>query len=93
MFKKVNVPILGLVENMSYFICENCDKKHYIFANGGAKKEAKNSNITFLGELPLDINLRIQSDEGRPACIDNSESLISKLYLKIANKINDNLNF
>ena len=92
MFKKVNVPIIGLVENMSYFICDDCNKKHYIFSNGGAKKEAEKSNIPFLGELPLDINLRIQSDEGRPAIIDNKNSSISKLYLDIANNVEKNIN-
>ena len=92
MFKKVNVPILGLVENMSYFICDNCDKKHYIFSNGGAKKEAEISKIPYLGELPLDTNLRIQSDQGKPACIEDDQSLISKLYLSIANKINNSQN-
>ncbi len=87
MFKKVNVPILGIVENMSFFICDNCEQKHYIFSNGGVKKEADNFNIPYLGELPLDKDLRIQSDEGKPSCIDNPNSLISKIYLEMANKI------
>ena len=87
MFKKVNVPIHGIVENMSFFICDNCEQKHYIFSNGGVRKEAKNFNIPFLGELPLDKDLRIQSDEGKPSCIHNPNSSISKLYLEMANKI------
>ena len=92
MFKKVGVPILGLVENMSYFICDQCNQKHYIFANGGAKKEAENSHIPYLGELPLDKNLRIQSDEGKPTCIDDPNGNMSLSYLKIAEKIDDSLN-
>ena len=91
MFKKVDVPILGLVENMSYFICDQCNQKHYIFANGGAKKEAENSHIPYLGELPLDKNLRIQSDEGKPTCIDDPNGNMSLSYLKIAEKIDSSL--
>ena len=87
MFKKVNVPILGLVENMSYFICDNCNEKHYIFSNDGAKKEAAKFQIPFLGSLPIDKELRIQSDEGRPACIDKPDGNISNHYLEIAKSI------
>ena len=87
MFKKVNVPILGLVENMSYFICDNCNEKHFIFANNGAKKEAEKFQIPFLGSLPIDKELRIQSDEGRPACIDKPDGDIAKQYLEIAKSI------
>ena len=87
MFKRVNVPLMGLVENMSYFICDNCNEKHFIFSNDGAKKEAEKFQIPFLGSLPIDKELRIQSDEGRPACIDNPTGDIAKNYFKIANNI------
>jgi len=87
MFKKVNVPILGLVENMSYFICDNCNEKHFIFSNDGAKQEAEKFQIPFLGSLPIDKELRIQSDEGRPAPIDKPEGNIAKQYLEIAKSI------
>ncbi len=87
MFKKVNVPILGLVENMSYFICDNCEEKHFIFSNDGAKKEAEKFQIPFLGSLPIDKELRIQSDEGKPACIDKPDGDIAKQYLEIAKSI------
>jgi len=87
MFKKVNVPVLGIVENMSYFICNNCNQRHEIFSYGGAKKESEKYKTNFLGELPIDINLRINSDEGKPICISNSESNIAKKYLDIARKI------
>ena len=87
MFKRVNVPILGLVENMSYFICDNCNEKHFIFSNNGAKKEAEKFQIPFLGSLPIDKELRIQSDEGRPACIDKPDGDIAKQYLEIAKSI------
>jgi ATP-binding protein involved in chromosome partitioning len=87
MFKKVNVPILGIVENMSYFICDSCNKRHEIFSYGGVKKEAEKFNISFLGELPLDKKLREQSDQGQPACIDNPNGEIAKIYLSIAQSV------
>ncbi len=87
MFKRVNVPVIGLVENMSYFVCDNCEEKHYIFSHEGAKKEAEKFQIPFLGTLPLDKELRVQSDEGRPSCIDNPKGNIAKKYLEIARLI------
>ena len=87
MFKRVNVPILGLVENMSYFICDNCNQKHFIFSNDGAKKEAEKFQIPFLGSLPISKDLRIQSDEGRPSCIDDPNGEIAKIYIEIAKSI------
>ena len=87
MFKRVDVPVLGVVENMSYFICSNCDERHEIFSNGGAKKEAQKFQTNFLGELPIDKNLRINSDKGLPACISEPGSQISNLYIEIAKKV------
>ena len=87
MFKKVNVPILGIIENMSYFLCTTCDTKHPIFGNGGAKIEAEKLGVPFLGEVPLDPTLRITSDEGNPIIIKEPEHIISKVYMEIASKI------
>ena len=92
MFKKVNVDILGIVENMSYFICDNCNQKHYIFSKNGAKKEAEEFKIPFLGEIPIDINLRIQSDNGIPALIDNPDGEIAKKFISIAKNLKKSLN-
>ena len=91
MFKKVNVDILGIVENMSYFICENCNEKHFIFSKDGAKKEAEKFKVPFLGNIPIDKRLREQSDEGRPACIDNPDGEIAKKFISIAREINQQL--
>ena len=66
MFKKVNVPIIGIVENMSYYICPHCDAKANIFSNGGAKQTSKDMEVKFLGEIPLDADIRINSDKGQP---------------------------
>ena len=87
MFKRVDVPILGIVENMSYFICSNCQERHEIFSNGGAKLEAEKFKINFLGELPINKNLRINSDKGLPECISEPEGEMAKLYFEIAKKI------
>jgi ATP-binding protein involved in chromosome partitioning len=84
MFRRVDVPVLGIVENMSYFICSNCDERHEIFSHGGAKKEAENFITSYLGELPLVTSLRIHSDEGEPMCISEPESEIAKIYIQIA---------
>lgn len=91
MFNRVDVPVLGIVENMSYFICSNCDARHEIFSSGGAQKEAEKFQTTFLGEIPIDIKLRINSDEGRPICISEPESKIATTYLKIAETVNKNI--
>ena len=91
MFNRVQVPVLGIVENMSYFICSNCDERHEIFSNGGARKEAEKFQVSFLGELPIDKNLRIHSDEGRPICISEPESYLAKIYIDIAKKVHKDL--
>ena len=92
MFKKVGVDILGIVENMSYFICDNCNEKHFIFSKDGAIKEADKFKVPFLGSIPINKQLRQQSDTGQPSCIDNPDGEISKIYLMIAKKINQSLN-
>ena len=91
MFKRVDVKVLGLVENMSYFICENCNEKHYIFDKDGVKNEAEKFQIPFLGDIPIDKKLREQSDAGKPSCIENPNSDISKKYINIAKNLNDML--
>ena len=91
MFKKVNVPVLGIVENMSYFICDSCNKRHEIFSYGGAKEAAKEFDTNFLGEIPIDKNLRIQSDNGNPLCISAPNSEVSEIYLSIVKKIDESL--
>ena len=87
MFKKVNIPVIGLIENMSYFICDKCNQRHEIFSHGGAKQESKKLKTNFLGEIPINKDLRICSDQGKPILIKKPESEISKIYLEIANKL------
>ncbi len=93
MFKRVEVKVLGLVENMSYFMCDNCNEKHYIFNKDGVKKESEKLQIPFLGDIPIDKKLRENSDEGLPVCINDPESEIAKKYINIAkNLANSNNN-
>lgn len=76
MFEKVNIPIIGVVENMSYFLCDGCTKRHNIFDHGGVQAAAKTMGLPFLGEIPLRPSIRISSDVGTPECsLKESESL------------------
>jgi ATP-binding protein involved in chromosome partitioning len=72
MFQKLNVPILGIVENMSYYICPKCGNREEIFGYGGAREAAKKLGLPFLGEIPIDVNIRVKSDGGRPVALDSS---------------------
>ncbi len=72
MFQKLNVPILGIVENMSYYLCPKCGHREEIFGHGGAREAAKKLNFPFLGEIPLDLSIREQSDAGKPVALDSS---------------------
>lgn len=92
MFKRVDVQVLGLVENMSYFVCDNCNEKHYIFSKEGVKKESEKLQIPFLGDIPIDKRLREQSDDGTPSCINDPEGHISNKYISIAKNLDDTLN-
>lgn len=84
MFQKVDVPILGIIENMSYFQCPHCGGRSDIFSHGGAHAEADKLNIPFLGEIPLDIAVRQKSDEGMPLTLSDPEGPIAAQYRAIA---------
>lgn len=77
MFGKVNVPILGLIENMSTHICSNCGHEDHIFGHGGAKSEADDLGVTFLGEIPLNIDIRVAGDDGAPQGL--SDNIVSEI--------------
>jgi len=87
MFDKVMIPIVGLVENMSYFICDGCGKEHDIFSRGGARQAAERFQIPFLGEIPITAALRIGGDEGVPILVQDANSPVSKSFLEIAAKL------
>jgi ATP-binding protein involved in chromosome partitioning len=71
MFQKLNVPILGIVENMSYYVCPECGHREHIFGHGGAREAAEKLGYAFLGEIPLDTRIRAQSDRGQPVALDD----------------------
>ena len=87
MFKKVNVPLLGLIENMSSFCCPTCNHIIPIFGHGGARLEAETRGIPFLGEIPLDMKIRQTSDDGRPIVATDPEGVHAKHYIKIAGQL------
>ena len=86
MFEKVNVPIVGIVENMSTHICTNCGHAEAIFGEGGAAKMCADYNVPFLGGLPLDIRIREQTDSGRPTVVADPDGPIAQIYREIARK-------
>jgi len=87
MFEKLNVPIIGVVENMSHFICPTCNDKHYIFGDGGAKKISEQFKIPFLGEIPLNSGIMSGSDLGKPIMISHSDSPSAVAFRSAAKNI------
>ncbi len=87
MFKKTGTPILGIIENMSYFICPHCGKQSDIFGSHGAQKTAENMGETFLGAIPLEMEIRETSDNGTPIVASAPDSPHTKSYESIAEKI------
>ena len=87
MFRKVDVPLLGIVENMSYFVAPDTGKRYDIFGHGGAKKEAERLGVAFLGEVPLEMGIRESSDDGRPVVAAKPDGPEAKIYRDIAAKV------
>jgi ATP-binding protein involved in chromosome partitioning len=87
MFTKVNVPVIGIVENMSYFVCTKCGERHEIFGHGGAREEASRIGVPFLGEIPLDKEVRLRSDSGEPVVATQPDSLHTALYRDVARQV------
>jgi len=82
MFQQVNVPVLGIVENMSYFCCPECGHRAEIFGHGGARFEAEKLGVPFLGEIPLEATIRLQADSGVPIAVTENQ-----YYAPIAAKL------
>ncbi|MCK1369184.1 Mrp/NBP35 family ATP-binding protein [Bradyrhizobium sp. 4] len=91
MFKKVNVPVLGIVENMSYFQCPQCGTKSDIFGHGGARHEAEKLGVPFLGEVPLHMAIRATSDAGTPVVDSEPDGPHAAIYRAIAGQVRDQL--
>jgi ATP-binding protein involved in chromosome partitioning len=92
MFRKVNVPVLGLIENMSYFACPHCGERTEIFSHGGAKIAAQNFAVPFLGEVPLDIRIREGGDQGEPIVAQKGDSPIKAAFRQIAVQLSAQVN-
>jgi ATP-binding protein involved in chromosome partitioning len=91
MFRRVNVPVLGIVENMSTFVCPQCGARSDIFGHGGARREAERLGVPFLGEVPLDIAIREKSDSGSPVVATAPDSSHAQYYRDIATRVRDGL--
>jgi len=91
MFRQVNVPIFGIIENMTSFVCPHCNEESHIFGHGGAADTAKELGCEFLGGIPLHMSLRESADAGKPIVVSDSENPISKAYAKIAAGIKEKL--
>ncbi len=87
MFRKVDVPVFGIIENMSYFVCPSCGERSEIFGHGGARREAEKLGIEFLGEIALDIAIRETSDSGQPIVVSQPDSEPAKEYRRFAERI------
>jgi ATP-binding protein involved in chromosome partitioning len=92
MFQKLNVPILGIVENMSYHVCSHCGQREDIFGHGGARVAAAKMKFPFLGEIPLDIHIRTESDSGRPVALDDSTAY-GKAFHEVARELMKQVKF
>jgi ATP-binding protein involved in chromosome partitioning len=91
MFRRVNVPVLGIVENMSYFLCPQCGTRSDIFSHGGARHEAERLGVPFLGEVPLHMTIREKSDAGLPVVATEPDGALAAIYRGIAEKVRDQL--
>jgi len=87
MFEKVNVPVIGIIENMSTHVCTQCGHEEHIFGEGGARKMAEEAGTELLGELPLDIRIRTGSDSGQPILVTSPDSSLAAAYQSIATRI------
>lgn len=87
MFEKINVPILGIIENMSYYICPNCGYEDHVFAHGGAQVESLKRNVSFLGEIPLNASIRTQGDRGIPITAAQADGEYATIFLEIATAV------
>ena len=87
MFEKVGVPIVGIIENMSTYVCTQCGHEEHIFGSGGGEKMCKEYGVDFLGALPLNLSIREQADAGRPTVVADPDSAISAIYKNIARQV------
>ncbi len=88
MFEKVNIDVLGMIENMSTFICPGCGEETEIFSSGGAEKESKDQEIPFIGKIPIELDIRLGGDQGQPVVAASPDSKSAKVFVEIAETLN-----
>ncbi len=86
MFEKVGIPILGVVENMSYHVCPSCGHRSHIFGAGGAERMCREYGMELLGQLPLDEAIRVQADSGKPTVVADPDGPSAEIYRRIARR-------
>ncbi len=87
MFRQLSIPVLGVIENMSYFVCGHCQERTDIFGNGGGRRMAEEMDIPFLGEVPIDTRVRAGGDEGRPIVVEAPDAPAAKAFLDLASRV------
>ncbi len=87
MFNRVDVPVMGIVENMSYFACPKCHHESHIFSHGGAKQKAKELEVPFLGEIPIDLDTRLGGDLGKPVVVSNPDGPVGREFAALADRV------
>jgi ATP-binding protein involved in chromosome partitioning len=87
MFRQLNIPLLGVIENMSYFVCGHCQERTEIFGNGGGRRMAEELQIPFLGEVPIDTRVRSGGDEGKPIVVEAPDAPAAKAFLDLASRV------
>jgi ATP-binding protein involved in chromosome partitioning len=87
MFEKVDIPVLGVIENMSTHICSKCGHEEHIFGEGGGQRMSEQNDVDFLGALPLDMRIRVETDSGKPTVVADPECRISQIYRDIARRV------
>jgi ATP-binding protein involved in chromosome partitioning len=91
MFQKVEVPVLGVVENMSTHVCSNCGHEEHIFGAGGGRRMAEQYGVELLGEMPLDIRIREQADGGKPTVVSEPNSKLGRAYIQLGRRVSAHL--
>jgi ATP-binding protein involved in chromosome partitioning len=87
MFRQLNTPVLGIVENMSYYLCSHCGSRDEIFGSGGAREVSRTMQLPFLGEIPLSTSIRMHSDQGKPIVLAEPDSEQAKAFIQIAENL------
>jgi ATP-binding protein involved in chromosome partitioning len=87
MFRKLDVPILGIVENMSYFLCPNCSARHEVFSHGGGRQAAEALDVPFFGAIPLALEIGAEADEGTPSVVISPDGPYAQIFREIAERV------